>query len=270
MDRTCPKCNRTFDYPSRLKAHLARKVPCVSEAPQAGSRYVCEDCNRSFKEKRSLTRHQKGRCEAAKAPDPPQTDPAPQAPQIKVEPHITVNVHGDHNDTNVVVNVHADLSGLNPFHQTDTKFITAEDVLEAAAKSAGSFEALISHLMKKLYTHPENRNAYLDEWQHEPIAKILEKEAEGEPKWVSTPIEVVHPTMVGRASKVYNKKWRSAKSLQECDDDLGEEISSLLDDMIAECPKWGGPSQALLRKTKMMAMLLLEDNRTHLKEEGLI
>lgn len=70
--RTCPKCHRDFEAPSRLKRHLQRKTPCapvvekeelpISEQTKA---HACRFCGRRFEFESGLSRHLKNSCKIA-------------------------------------------------------------------------------------------------------------------------------------------------------------------------------------------------------------
>ena len=79
-DRTCSKCGKVFDFPSRLNKHLMRKTPCAplskcaspSPMPMAAGaeakpqEFKCQDCGNAFTQMRSLYRHQRNNCLASK------------------------------------------------------------------------------------------------------------------------------------------------------------------------------------------------------------
>lgn len=60
-DRTCPKCGKVFDFPSRLNKHLTRKTPCAPAARLA-RKHVCPVCAREFAAAKTLYRHQRSPC----------------------------------------------------------------------------------------------------------------------------------------------------------------------------------------------------------------
>ena len=71
-DRTCPNCDRKFQYPRDLKIHLNRKTPCapiinntdLSEEQQAKP-YDCRYCGRRYATQPGLSRHVKQTCQIA-------------------------------------------------------------------------------------------------------------------------------------------------------------------------------------------------------------
>ena len=68
-DRTCPQCQKTFDLPCRLAAHLKRKTSCapiVEPPPTADTKpHSCKYCNRCFGSPYSLSRHLRKYCKIA-------------------------------------------------------------------------------------------------------------------------------------------------------------------------------------------------------------
>ncbi len=68
-DRTCPKCNAAFRYPSRLQKHLKRKTPCAPIVTNGdltqeclAKKYSCRYCGRRFASKQSLSFHTNHSC----------------------------------------------------------------------------------------------------------------------------------------------------------------------------------------------------------------
>jgi len=68
-DRTCPRCQKTFAAPCRLKAHLARKTPCdpILSGTNAttAQAYKCRYCGRRFSSAPSVNRHTRQFCKIA-------------------------------------------------------------------------------------------------------------------------------------------------------------------------------------------------------------
>ena len=64
-DRTCPRCGKAFDYPSKLKRHLAAKKPCTALVPPLS--FSCKKCARGFTTPQALSRHTNHRCKAPPA-----------------------------------------------------------------------------------------------------------------------------------------------------------------------------------------------------------
>ncbi len=65
--RTCPKCAKEFDAPSRLRRHLARKTPCelvVPKKEEGEGPHACGACNRTFTTKQAKSRHVRESCKA--------------------------------------------------------------------------------------------------------------------------------------------------------------------------------------------------------------
>ena len=64
-DRTCIKCNKIFDAPCRLKAHLKRKKTCElfiltnidNKLTDIDNKFKCKFCNKSFVTNISMYRH---------------------------------------------------------------------------------------------------------------------------------------------------------------------------------------------------------------------
>jgi len=63
-DRTCMLCGAVFSQPCRLKSHMERKTPCVSE-----QKNVCKYCDKMFASKTNLYRHMRQNCKLAKTGD---------------------------------------------------------------------------------------------------------------------------------------------------------------------------------------------------------
>ncbi len=68
-DRACPKCQKTFNIPSRLRRHLARKTPCEEVVQTITStsaeKYCCPACNRLFASRDIKNRHLREYCKAS-------------------------------------------------------------------------------------------------------------------------------------------------------------------------------------------------------------
>ena len=73
-DRTCHRCGLNCKFPSNLKIHLQKKIPCVSKvvpvvaaaepgvaAPEqlTNTSCICQYCSKSFSTKSNMTRHQR-------------------------------------------------------------------------------------------------------------------------------------------------------------------------------------------------------------------
>jgi hypothetical protein len=72
MDRTCPKCNKSFAKPCLLRAHLKRKTTCApitkpSDLPEADQQkeHPCKFCGRRFASQISKCRHVRQNCKVA-------------------------------------------------------------------------------------------------------------------------------------------------------------------------------------------------------------
>ncbi len=89
-DRTCVKCKRVFQFPSRLRKHLQRKTSCApaEEKRAPNSELACKHCGREFASKWSKNRHETSR--GCVEPAEPQPEPAPQtsgrAPDTRFPP----------------------------------------------------------------------------------------------------------------------------------------------------------------------------------------
>ena len=67
LDRTCPKCNYIFKYPSRLKKHFETVIHCRKSETEIEEYFSnikkniiifkCSGCNKNFSRKDSLNRH---------------------------------------------------------------------------------------------------------------------------------------------------------------------------------------------------------------------
>ena len=55
MTYKCQKCNKEFQYESKLKEHQNRKIPCNSPKKE----YNCDLCNVKFKWPADQLRHEK-------------------------------------------------------------------------------------------------------------------------------------------------------------------------------------------------------------------
>lgn len=58
-DRTCTRCGEIFPKKYLLERHKAKKNPCQAWGVPISDRFICSTCNRTFKYKSYLTRHQK-------------------------------------------------------------------------------------------------------------------------------------------------------------------------------------------------------------------
>ena len=67
--RVCPRCNKTFDLPCRLKRHLARKTPCDPIVVTPGATHSCRYCGRAFTTQQAVSRHVKQYCRIANSSD---------------------------------------------------------------------------------------------------------------------------------------------------------------------------------------------------------
>ena len=63
-DRTCPKCNRVFKFPTMLKQHFKKSFHCLMNDDDIILYFnpniiKCNKCSETFKQKSSLYRHQR-------------------------------------------------------------------------------------------------------------------------------------------------------------------------------------------------------------------
>jgi len=63
-DRTCPKCNRVFKFPTMLKQHFKKSFHCLMNDAEIILYFnpniiKCNKCSETFKQKSSLYRHQR-------------------------------------------------------------------------------------------------------------------------------------------------------------------------------------------------------------------
>lgn len=255
MDRTCDLCGKAFKYPSHLKKHKGRKTPCDQS-------FDCDTCNKSYNSRQGLWKHKKN-CVSAEFPG---EGKIVQTKKIVNNGHIEVLNVDNSTSIDNSVNNNVNVININCFSQEDCSHITPERIHDIMNKSGGSPEAMLSWIMRDIFQHPTNRNAYSEDGK---IAMVLERGSEG-PKWSEVPPDVLYPPMIEKASDTFFVHSPDVPCLKDSSPLIIDKVAKFCEELDKMCPKGDGPNAHLVRTSKNMGQIILTVNCRDLKKEGLI
>jgi len=176
-DRTCPKCNHIFKYPTMLKQHFKKSFHCLMDDEEIHIFFnpniiKCNICSQIFVQKSSLYRHQrniqcvKKRSSKVSIPNIIHINQPPTA--------VTNNINhtNSHNTTNntIINNNNTIIQHINPFGFEDVRTIPITE-MKKILKSG--IEAGL-HIIKAIYDKIENKNFYKPNLSRPEIACLNE------------------------------------------------------------------------------------------------
>ena len=165
-DRTCPKCNHVFKFPTMLRQHFKKSFHCLMDDDDIHCFFNpniirCNTCKKTFIQKSSLYRHQRtincGNSNATQSTTPSST-PVTQSQTIN---NNNTNTNS-HNTTNNTIINNTDNSNntiiqhINPFGLEDVRTIPISEM--KTILNSGPEAGL--HIIKAIYTKIENKNFY--------------------------------------------------------------------------------------------------------------
>ena len=169
-DRTCPKCNHIFKYPTMLKQHFKKSFHCLMDDEDIHIFFnpniiKCNICSQTFVQKSSLYRHQRTiQCVNKKNSSKlsiPNTINIPQ-PTTAVTNNInhtnSHNTTNNNNTNNTIINNNNNINiqYINPFGFEDVRTIPITEMKKIL--NSGTEAGL--HIIKAIYDKIENKNFY--------------------------------------------------------------------------------------------------------------
>ena len=181
-DRTCPKCNHIFKYPTMLKQHFKKSFHCLMDDEEIHIFFnpniiKCNICSQTFVQKSSLYRHQRNiQCVQKKSSSKvsiPNIIPNNQ-PTSAVTNNINhTNSHNTTNNTNNTIinnNNNINIQYINPFGFEDVRTIPITEMKKIL--NSGTEAGL--HIIKAIYDKIENKNFYKPNLSRPEIACLNE------------------------------------------------------------------------------------------------
>jgi len=182
-DRTCPKCNHTYKYPSMLKSHLRKSFHCLTSEEDIYLHFnpiininKCNKCLQSFSQKSSLYRHQRNiNCNIQSKIDNIQNN-IPIQNIIPNQVHNTTNNNNNNNNNTTINNTTINnnnnntiiIQHVNPFGYEDVRVIPIEDM--KAILNSGYNSGF--QIIKAIYSKFENKNFYKPNMSKSDIAVL--------------------------------------------------------------------------------------------------
>jgi len=176
-DRTCPKCNHIFKYPTMLKQHFKKSFHCLMDDEEIHIFFnpniiKCNICSQIFVQKSSLYRHQrniqcvKKRSSKVSIPNIIHINQPPTA--------VTNNINhtNSHNTTNntIINNNNTIIQHINPFGFEDVRTIPITEMKKIL--KSGTEAGM--HIIKAIYEKIENKNFYKPNLSRPEIACLNE------------------------------------------------------------------------------------------------
>jgi len=182
-DRTCPKCNHIFKYPTMLKQHFKKSFHCLMDDEEMNIFFnpnliKCNLCSQTFVQKSSLYRHQRNiQCVKKRFSSKvsiPNIIPITQ-PNNAVN-NTNINHTNSHNTTNnntnntIINNNNINIQYINPFGFEDVRTIPITEMKQIL--KSGTEAGM--HIIKAIYEKIENKNFYKPNLSRPEIACLNE------------------------------------------------------------------------------------------------
>ena len=180
-DRTCPKCNHIFKYPTMLKQHFKKSFHCLMDDEEINIFFnpniiKCNKCSQTFVQKSSLYRHQRNiQCVQKRSSSKvsiPNIVPNNQ-PTTAVTNNINhTNSHNTNNTNKTIINNNNNINiqYINPFGFEDVRTIPITEMKKIL--KSGTEAGL--HIIKAIYDKIENKNFYKPNLSRPEIACLNE------------------------------------------------------------------------------------------------
>ena len=169
-DRTCPKCNHVFKFPTMLRQHLKKSFHCIMNDDDIHSFFnpniiKCNTCKKTFIQKSSLYRHQRTiKCDS-QLPTTPTPPPITQS-----QTNINTNSHNTNTNNTIINNNNTIIQHINPFGFEDVRTIPIGEM--KAILNSGTEAGL--HIIKAIYNKIENKNFYKPNISRSEVACLNE------------------------------------------------------------------------------------------------
>jgi hypothetical protein len=182
-DRTCPKCNHVFKFPTMLKQHFKKSFHCLMNDDDIHFFFNpniirCNTCKKKFIQKSSLYRHQRTiNCGNSNATPTQSTTPSTiPVTQSQTNINNTNTNTNSHNTTNNTIINNTDNSNntiiqhINPFGLEDVRTIPISEM--KTILNSGPEAGL--HIIKAIYNKIENKNFYKPNISRSEVACLNE------------------------------------------------------------------------------------------------
>jgi uncharacterized C2H2 Zn-finger protein len=156
----CIKCNKIFKFESHYKRHINSIKSCVKIIDNDGE-FVCQYCNKKFKHRANIYRHQKNSCE--KIPTNNTINNITNNTTNNTN-NITNNTNNITNNTNIINN---NINITVSFDSVDIKSIYTDEQLYKlfCEKTYDAIKIMIKDIFCNI-NKPENLNVYVPSLTH--------------------------------------------------------------------------------------------------------
>lgn len=262
-DRTCPICNKAFNYPWQLRRHQRSSRKCKSNDSSEPS-FKCEKCERVFTRKYSKERHVSlGRCKDQEDELPPSSpDRAEQEiAELKAQNAIIqaelaslkqmIKTQASYTSVNNTQIIHTNIV-IQSFGQEDLSHIEA-GAIRQALECGGGVHDILGRILRIIYhDNPSNRNVYLPNKNRDDIRVY---EAGG---WVhATLMDVVPQMTILGVDAIFDRQTELEGQTPEAAD----QSKAILKELARDCPVQGGPTSELVNGLKTPVRSILICNR---------